>query len=109
MRLKKNWQLMLEQQVLRLFHPEQLLSIWHLNLLGVGQGDTVFCSSLTFVASANPILYAGAEPVFIDSEEETWNMSPVALAGAFEDAQAESEVAESSDCRQLVWAKCEDG
>ncbi|MCG7343996.1 aminotransferase class I/II-fold pyridoxal phosphate-dependent enzyme [Sporosarcina sp. ACRSL] len=59
-----------------------------LELLGVGQGDTVFCSSLTFVASANPILYAGAEPVFIDSEEETWNMSPVALACAFEDALA---------------------
>ncbi|MFC5604797.1 DegT/DnrJ/EryC1/StrS family aminotransferase [Sporosarcina koreensis] len=59
-----------------------------LELLIVGQGDIVFCSSLTFVASANPILYAGAEPVFIDSEEETWNMSPVALAKAFEDAQA---------------------
>ena len=59
-----------------------------LELLGVEQGDTVFCSSLTFVASANPILYTGAEPVFIDSEEETWNMSPVALARAFEEAQA---------------------
>ncbi|MFJ7934425.1 DegT/DnrJ/EryC1/StrS family aminotransferase [Sporosarcina sp. NPDC096371] len=59
-----------------------------LELVGVQQGDTVFCSSLTFVASANPILYLGAEPVFIDSEEETWNMSPVALARAFEDAQA---------------------
>ena len=59
-----------------------------LELLDVEQGDTVFCSSLTFVASANPILYAGAVPVFIDSEEETWNMSPVALARAFEEAQA---------------------
>lgn len=58
-----------------------------LELLGIEQGDTVFCSSLTFVASANPILYTGAEPVFIDSEEETWNMSPIALARAFEDAQ----------------------
>ncbi|WP_060206546.1 DegT/DnrJ/EryC1/StrS family aminotransferase [Sporosarcina koreensis] len=63
-----------------------------LELLGVGYGDTVFCSSLTFVASANPILYAGAEPVFIDSEEETWNMSPVALARAFEDAQERREL-----------------
>ncbi|WP_285847071.1 aminotransferase class I/II-fold pyridoxal phosphate-dependent enzyme [Sporosarcina luteola] len=59
-----------------------------LDLLGVVHGDTVFCSSLTFVASANPILYAGAEPVFIDSEEDTWNMSPVALARAFEQGQA---------------------
>ncbi|WP_248513673.1 aminotransferase class I/II-fold pyridoxal phosphate-dependent enzyme [Sporosarcina sp. NCCP-2222] len=59
-----------------------------LELLGVGGGDTVFCSSLTFVASANPILYSGATPVFIDSEEETWNMSPFALALAMEDAQA---------------------
>ena len=58
-----------------------------LDLLGVGKGDTVFCSSLTFVASANPILYTGATPVFIDSEEETWNMSPAALANAMEDAQ----------------------
>lgn len=58
-----------------------------LDLLGVGVGDTVFCSSLTFVASANPIKYVGATPVFIDSEEDTWNMSPVALARAMEDAQ----------------------
>ncbi|MFD1359128.1 DegT/DnrJ/EryC1/StrS family aminotransferase [Fictibacillus halophilus] len=54
-----------------------------LSLLGVGKGDIVFCSSLTFVASANPILYQGAEPVFIDSEPETWNMSPQALEKAF--------------------------
>ena len=53
-----------------------------LHLLGVQPGDTVFCSSLTFVASANPIRYLGAEPVFIDSEPETWNMSPAALERA---------------------------
>ncbi|MEK3885900.1 aminotransferase class I/II-fold pyridoxal phosphate-dependent enzyme [Bacillus sp. FSL K6-3431] len=57
-----------------------------LSLLEVKTGDIVFCSSLTFVASANPILYQGAEPVFIDSEPETWNMSPQALARAFEEA-----------------------
>ncbi|WP_275671440.1 aminotransferase class I/II-fold pyridoxal phosphate-dependent enzyme [Neobacillus kokaensis] len=57
-------------------------------LLGVKKGDLVFCSSLTFVASANPILYQGAEPVFIDSEPETWNMSPSALECAFLDASA---------------------
>ncbi|WP_158737288.1 DegT/DnrJ/EryC1/StrS aminotransferase family protein [Alteribacillus sp. YIM 98480] len=54
-----------------------------LKLLNVGRGDTVFCSSLTFVASANPILYLGAEPVFIDSEPSSWNMSANALKRAF--------------------------
>lgn len=57
-----------------------------LRLLGVGSGDRVFCSSLTFVASANPILYQGATPVFIDSEPESWNMSPVALERALVEA-----------------------
>ncbi|CZQ94133.1 DegT/DnrJ/EryC1/StrS family aminotransferase [Trichococcus ilyis] len=52
--------------------------------LGVGKGDIVFCPSLTFSASANPIIYLGATPVFIDSERESWNMSPAALAKAFE-------------------------
>jgi dTDP-4-amino-4,6-dideoxygalactose transaminase len=59
-----------------------------MRILGVGAGDTVFCSSLTFVASANPILYQGAEPVFIDSELETWNMSPRALERALAEAKA---------------------
>lgn len=63
-----------------------------LRLLGIKAGDRVFCSSLTFVASANPILYEGAEPVFIDAEEESWNMSPVALRKAFEYAEAEGKV-----------------
>jgi dTDP-4-amino-4,6-dideoxygalactose transaminase len=53
-------------------------------LLGVKPGDTVFCSSLTFVASCNPILYCCARAVFIDSEPATWNMSPMALERAFE-------------------------
>ncbi len=57
-------------------------------LLGVGRGDLVFCSSFTFAASANPIIYQGAEPVFIDSEPESWNMSPSALEDAFLDAKA---------------------
>ncbi|MBS7344075.1 MAG: aminotransferase class I/II-fold pyridoxal phosphate-dependent enzyme [Caryophanon sp.] len=59
-----------------------------LDLLGVQAGDTVFCSTLTFIASANPILYLGAKPVFIDSEDTTWNMSPQALEKAFEEAKA---------------------
>ena len=58
-----------------------------LKLVNVGQGDIVFCSTFTFAASANPIIYQGATPVFIDSEPESWNMSPNALNYAFEDAE----------------------
>lgn len=50
----------------------------------VGVGDIVFCQSLTFSATANPIIYQHATPVFIDSNEETWNMCPKALEEAFE-------------------------
>lgn len=53
-------------------------------LAGVHPGNVVLCSDLTFVASANPISYEGAIPVFIDSERDTWNMDPVALEKAFE-------------------------
>lgn len=55
-----------------------------LRLCGVGKGDYVFCSDLTFAASANPIKYLGAEPVFIDSEPVTYNMDPDSLEMAFE-------------------------
>lgn len=55
-----------------------------LDLLDVGINDIVFCSSLTFIATANPIKYLGAKPVFIDSELDSWNMSPYALRKAFE-------------------------
>ena len=55
-----------------------------IKLAGVKEGDYVFCSSLTFSASANPILYENAKPVFIDSEPGSYNMSPVALEKAFE-------------------------
>ncbi|MDO3659721.1 DegT/DnrJ/EryC1/StrS aminotransferase family protein [Bacillus sp. C28GYM-DRY-1] len=58
-----------------------------LRLLEVKEGDTVFCQSFTFVATANPILYEKAVPVFIDSEPDTWNMSPKALERALEDAK----------------------
>jgi dTDP-4-amino-4,6-dideoxygalactose transaminase len=54
-------------------------------LLGVQVGDEVLCQSMTFSASANPILYQGATPVFVDSEAQTWNMCPVALAQAIQD------------------------
>lgn len=55
-----------------------------LKLAGVKDGDTVFCPSLTFVASANPIIYERATPVFIDSERDSWNMDPKSLEYAFE-------------------------
>lgn len=60
----------------------------HLGLkaLGITEGDIVFCSTLTFSASCNPIVYLGATPVFIDSNKETWNMCPLSLALAFEEA-----------------------
>lgn len=61
-------------------------------LLDVKKGDRVFCSSLTFVASANPIVYQGAEPVFIDSEWDTWNMSPEALRKALVEAAKEGKL-----------------
>ncbi|MBU3822279.1 aminotransferase class I/II-fold pyridoxal phosphate-dependent enzyme [Flavobacteriaceae bacterium XHP0103] len=56
-----------------------------LQLLGVSKGDEVLCQSFTFSASANPIIYQGATPVFIDSEPETWNMSPELLEIAIKD------------------------
>lgn len=59
----------------------------HLGLiqLGVGLGDEVICQSFTFSATANPIKYLGATPVFVDSESETWNMSPILLEEAIND------------------------
>lgn len=55
-----------------------------LKAAGVGKGDIVFCQSLTFSATANPIIYQNAIPVFIDSDYETWNMNPKLLEEAFE-------------------------
>ena len=59
----------------------------HLGLLvlGVGPGDEVLCPSFTFVATANPIRYLGATPVFVDSEPDTWNLCPQRLREAIED------------------------
>jgi pyridoxal phosphate-dependent aminotransferase EpsN len=58
----------------------------------VARGDVVFCSALTFIASANPILYQGARPVFIDSEPQSWSMSPLALERALHDARRTGEL-----------------
>ena len=56
-----------------------------MRLLGVGSGDEVVCQSFTFCATANPVCYQGAMPVFVDSERETWNIDPNALEEAIED------------------------
>lgn len=61
-------------------------------LLGVKAGDFVFCQSITFSASANPIAYQGAIPVFIDSESDTWNMDPILLKAALEEAKQNSKL-----------------
>ncbi|AXE21141.1 pyridoxal phosphate-dependent aminotransferase [Runella rosea] len=57
-------------------------------LLGVGNGDVVLCQSFTFAASANPIVYQGATPVFVDSELDSWNISPDALETAIKSEKA---------------------
>lgn len=54
-------------------------------MLGVGPGDEVICQSFTFAASANPVVYQGATPVFVDSELDTWNMDPELLRQAIDD------------------------
>ena len=63
-----------------------------LKAVGIKSGDRVFCTSLTFAASCNPIIYENGEPVFIDSEPKSWNMSPVALEKAFIKAKEENKM-----------------
>lgn len=59
-------------------------------LLGVGKDDEVICQSFSFCASSNPVTYCGATPIFVDSEEDTWNMSPELLEEAFKDRIAKT-------------------
>lgn len=61
-----------------------------LRLLGVGPGDVVLCPSFTFVATASPILYLGATPVFVDSEADTWNLCPQRLREALEELRRQN-------------------
>jgi pyridoxal phosphate-dependent aminotransferase EpsN len=63
-----------------------------LRYLGIDQGDYVFCSNFTFIGSCNPIMYERAIPVFIGSEAESWNMSPLALEKAFHWAKKENKM-----------------
>ena len=66
-----------------------------LQVLGVGPGDRVICPTLTFAASANPIRYGGAEPVFVDCEWETWNMDPALLEEALDGLEREGRPAKA--------------
>jgi pyridoxal phosphate-dependent aminotransferase EpsN len=61
-----------------------------LEVLGVGRGDEVWCSTLTFAATANAVTYVGATPVFVDSDLTSWNMDPALLAQALDDAAKQS-------------------
>ncbi|MBO6025783.1 MAG: aminotransferase class I/II-fold pyridoxal phosphate-dependent enzyme [Bacteroidales bacterium] len=61
-----------------------------LMLLGVKEGDEVICQSMSFCASSNPVVYCGAKPIFVDSEKETWNMSPELLETAIKDRIAKT-------------------
>lgn len=58
--------------------------------LGVASGDEVICQTFTFCASSNPVTYLGATPIFVDSEEDTWNMSPILLEEAIKDRMAKT-------------------
>jgi pyridoxal phosphate-dependent aminotransferase EpsN len=63
-----------------------------LRLLGVGPGDEVFCPTLTFAASCNPIRYLGAEPIFLDSDYTSWNLDPEILQSALRDRAQKSQL-----------------
>lgn len=79
-------------------------------LLGVQPGDEVICQSFTFCASANPVTYLGATPVFVDSEEDTWNMNPALLETAIKDRMEKNRAeAESHHTRAPVWNACQNG
>jgi len=85
--LIENGKLKIENEEKRVVALSAGTAALHLGLilLGVGEGDEVICQSFTFSASANPIAYQGATPVFVDSEADTWNMDPVLLEEAIKD------------------------
>jgi dTDP-4-amino-4,6-dideoxygalactose transaminase len=92
---KENQYIKFEERILTFLEEDKLVALTnsgtsaiHLSLLllKVKQGDEVLCQSMTFSASANPILYTNAKPVFIDSEKDTWNMCPIALEKAIKNS-----------------------
>ncbi|MDR3230625.1 MAG: DegT/DnrJ/EryC1/StrS family aminotransferase, partial [Synergistaceae bacterium] len=76
-------------------------------LLNVGRGDVVFCSSLTFAATIAPFYHNGVECVFIDAEPESWNMSPQALERAFVDARRENRLPKAVIIVNLYGQSCD--
>lgn len=78
-----------------------------LKSIGINEGDVVFCSSLTFAASCNPIMYEKGEPVFIDSEPESWNMSPIALEKAFTNANKNNRMPKAVIVVHLYGQSCD--
>jgi len=72
-------------------------------LLGVKEDDEVICQSMTFAASANPILYQKAVPVFVDSETETWNICPENLEIAIKDRIQKGKKTKSNNSSALIW------
>ncbi len=78
-----------------------------LQLLGVGRGDAVICPTLTFCASANPITYQGATPIFIDSDPDTWNMDPGLLAEELHDRAKRNRLPKAVICVDL-YGQCAD-
>jgi len=75
----------------------------HLALLGLGvqRGDSVWCSSLTFCGSTNPIAYVGAQPIFIDCDIRTWNLDPALLAQGLDDAAKKGTLPKAVICVDL--------
>ena len=90
--LIENGELKIENEGMRVVALSAGTAALHLGLilLGVQPGDEVICQSFTFAASANPIAYLEATPVFVDSERETWNMDPVLLEEAIKDRLAKT-------------------
>ncbi|MFR7810684.1 MAG: DegT/DnrJ/EryC1/StrS family aminotransferase, partial [Butyricimonas faecihominis] len=90
--LIENGELKIENEGKRVVALSACTAALHLGLilLGVEEEDEVICQSFTFSASANPIVYQGATPVFVDSEKDTWNMDPVLLEMAIKDRLAKT-------------------
>lgn len=80
----------------------------HLGLiqLGVSTGDEVICQSFTFCASTNPVAYQGATPVFIDSEEDTWNMDPALLEEAYKRPELRKQVKSLKPFFRFIFMVC---
>lgn len=78
-----------------------------LRILKIQPGEEIFCSSLTFIASANPILYEKAIPVFIDSEEKTWNLCPQALLKAIETKKRQGKIPRALIAVDLYGESCD--